>query len=94
MSPRTLVVPVGLNVPVSVGIARVVVLGAGNFDLLETPLGKVGIASSEVAAQDLMLQSESSSKSSDAASVTRGSVTNDLNLPVILLITDSQVAVR
>lgn len=34
------------DVPVSVGIAGVVLLGASNLDLLETPLRKVDIASS------------------------------------------------
>jgi hypothetical protein len=34
------------DVPVGVGIAGVILLGASNLNLLETPLGKVDVASS------------------------------------------------
>jgi hypothetical protein len=90
----TLVIPVGLDVPVSVGIAGVVLLGAGNLDLLETPLGEVNVASPEVAAKNLVLETESSGESPDLAAVARSSITNNFNLPVILVVTNSQVTVR
>lgn len=78
----------------SVSVSGVVVLGASDFDLLETPLRKIGVSSAEVAAQDLVFQSESGIQSPDLAAVTRSSVSDNLNLPVILLVTDSQVTVR
>jgi hypothetical protein len=46
LSRRKLVVPMSFDVPVSVGIAGVVLLGASNLNLLETPLRKVDVASS------------------------------------------------
>lgn len=82
-----------LNVPVGVCVTGVVLLGASNLNLLETPLRKVDVTSSEVAAQDLMLETESSSKSPDLAAVTRSRITNNLNLPVVLVVTNSQVTV-
>ena len=90
----TLVIPVGLNVPVSVGVAGVVLLGAGNLNLLETPLREVDVASSKVAAKNLVLETESSGKSPDPAAVARSSIPDNLNLPMILVVTNSQVTVR
>lgn len=78
---------------VSVGVPRLVLLGAGNFDLLETPLWEVDVASPQVAAQNLVLQSERRSKRPDIAVVTGSSVINDLDLPVVLVIADSQIAI-
>jgi hypothetical protein len=49
-------VSVALDVPVSVNIARVVLLDTSSLDLLKAPLGQVNIASTEVAAQVLMLE--------------------------------------
>jgi hypothetical protein len=89
----TLVIPVSLNVPVGVGVTRVVLLGASNLNLLETPLRKVDVASPEVAAKDLVLETESSGESPDLAAVARSRITNNLNLPVVLVITNSQVTV-
>mgnify|MGYP005989195533 CR=1 FL=1 len=88
-----LVVGMSLNVPVSIGIARVVILGAGNFDLLETPLRQVAVGSSEVAAEDRVLETESGGQSADSASVAGGGVTENLNLPVVLVVTNGQVTV-
>ena len=92
-SKLTLVVPVSLNVPVGVSVTGVVLLGASNLNLLETPLRKVDVASSEVAAKDLVLETESSGKSPDLATVARSRITNNLNLPVVLVVTNSQVTV-
>lgn len=92
-SKLTLVVPVSLNVPVGVSVTGIVLLGASNLNLLETPLRKVDVASSEVAAKDLMLETESSGKSPDLATVARSRITNNLNLPVVLVVTNSQVTV-
>lgn len=82
-----------LNIPVGVGIAGVVLLGAGNLDLLETPLRQVHVTSSEVASKNFMLETEGGGESADLAAVTRGSVADDLNLPVVLFVTNSQVTV-
>lgn len=65
----TLLIPVSLNVPVSVNILWVVVLVTGDFNLLETPLWQVDVASTKIAAQYSVLQSKCSSQSSDSGSV-------------------------
>jgi hypothetical protein len=84
---------VSLNVPVGVSVTGVVLLGASNLDLLETPLGEVDVASSEIAAKDLMLETESSGKGSDLAAIPRSRIADNLNLPVVLVVTNSQVTV-
>jgi hypothetical protein len=89
----TLLVPVSLDVPVGVRVTGVVLLRAGNFDLLETPLRQVLVTSTEVAAKSLVLKTESSSKGSDSAAIARCGVTHNLNLPVILVVANSNVAV-
>ena len=83
-----------LDVPVSVLVTGLVVLGAGNLDLLETPLGEVDIASAKITSQDLVLQAERGGKSADLASVTRGGIADNFNLPVILLVANGQISVR
>jgi len=93
LSRRKLVVPVSFNGPVGVSVARVVLLGASNLDLLETPLRQVHVTGSEVAAKNLMLKTEGSGESANLATVARSRVTDNLNLPVVLLVTNSQVTV-
>ena len=83
----------GLNVPVSVSVTRVVILGAGNFDLSETPLRKVDIAGAKVATHNWVLETESGRQGADPASVTRGNIPYDLNLPVVLVVANSEIAV-
>lgn len=90
---RQFVVPVGLNVPVGVCITRVVLLGAGNLDLLETPLRKVFIGALQIATQNFVLEAESRGQSADSAAVPGCNVSDNLNLPVIFFIADSKVAV-
>lgn len=92
-SKLTLVVPVSLDIPVSVSVSGVVLVGASNFDLLKTPLRQVGVASAKVATKDRVLKTESRSQGSDSAAVARGRVTDNFNLPVIFIITNSQIAV-
>lgn len=87
------VIPVALDVPVGVHVPGVVGLGAGDFDLLETPLGKVDIASAEVTAKIRVLQTERSSQGPDLGIVASGSVIDDLDLPVVLGIADGHVSV-
>ena len=61
-----LLVDMALDVPVGVDVTRVVLLNASGLDLLKTPLRKVDIASSKVAAEILVLQSESSCECSQS----------------------------
>ena len=89
----TLVVPVSLNIPLSKSILRVVLLGASNLDLLETPLWQVDIAGAKVAAQFSVLQPEGSGQSPDLGAVIRGDILDNLDSPVVLRITNSGVSV-
>ena len=82
-----------LNVPVGVNILGVIVFVTSDFDLLETPLRQVDVASSEVAAQDRVPKSESSCQSPDLRSVIGCNILDNFNGPVILLITDSSISV-
>ena len=51
-------VDVGLNVPVCISIARLVILSTSDLNLLETPLWEVNIPSAEIAPKNLIPQSE------------------------------------
>lgn len=82
-----------LNVPLGKSILRVVLLGASNLDLLETPLWQVDIAGAKVAAQFGVLQSESGGQSPDLGAVVRGNILDNLDSPVVLRITNSGVSV-
>lgn len=66
----TLLVPMSFHIPMGVDIFRVVGRITGDFDLLETPLWKIHIASTEIAAEDSVSQSEASGQGPDLASVT------------------------
>lgn len=90
---RTLLVGVGLDVPVSEGITGVVALVTSYFDLLETPLRKIDIGSPQIASHSRVLQSESSGQSSNLALVTGGDIFDDLDLPMVLVITDGKITV-
>lgn len=82
-----------LNVPVSISVTRIVLLVASDFNLLEAPLRKVDVASSKIAVHGSVLETESSSQGADLAAVTRCRIPDDFNLPVILLISNSEVTV-
>lgn len=86
-------VPVRLDVPVRVRVARVVVLGAGHFDLLEAPLRQVPVAGAQVAAEVRVLEAEGCGQRADLAVVARGGVVDDFDLPVVLGVADGRVAV-
>ena len=66
----TLLVNVRLNVPVGIGIAGLVVLGASNLNLLEAPLREVDIPGTKIATQNLMLQPDCRGKGTDLTPVT------------------------
>ena len=76
-----------------VSVSRVVILGASNLDLLEAPLGQVDVASPKIATQDLVLEAEPRSERPDVAEVPGGGVVNDLDLPVIFVVANSQVSI-
>ena len=88
-----LLVDMALDVPVGVDVTRVVLLDASSLDLLKAPLRKVDIASSEVAAEILVLQSECSCERPKFRVISRSGITNDFNNPVILGVAHSDVAV-
>jgi hypothetical protein len=60
LNPLTLLVPVRLDVPVSVDITRLVVLDTSSLNLLETPLRQVDIASTKVTSKVDVPQPEGS----------------------------------
>lgn len=76
-----------------IGIPGVIVLGASDLNLLETPLGQVGVAGSQIATKRYVLETERRCESANSATVSRSSIANDFNLPVILVVTNSQVTV-
>lgn len=82
-----------LNVPVSVSVAGVVLLVASNLDLLEAPLRKVDVSSAEVAAQCSVLKAEGGRESADSAAIAGCRISDDLNAPVVLVITNSEVTI-
>jgi len=84
---------VGLDVPVGVGVTRVVLLGAGHLNLLEAPLRQVDIASAEVAAHGLVPETEGGGQGADLAPVPGRGVADNLNLPVVLVVANRRVTV-
>jgi len=90
---RKLVIPVRFDVPVSVDIARVVLLDTGGLNLLETPLRQVDVTSTEVAIEINVSETEGGSESAELGVIARRSVVNNLNDPVVLGISNGSVAV-
>lgn len=93
LSKLTALVGVRLDIPVSVHIARLVLLDTSGFNLLETPLRQVDITSPEVTTHGWVAQSECSGQSADLGTITGCRIVNDFDLPVILVIANSDVAV-
>src|SRR5436309_1487853 len=89
----TLLVPVALNVPVSEDISRLVLFDTRHFNLLETPLRQIHIASPKIASKIRVSKSECCSQSTDLGVIARGSVTDDFNDPVILGISNRRIAI-
>jgi hypothetical protein len=90
---RELVIPVALDVPVGVLIAGVVLLDASRLNLLETPLGKVDVSGAEVASQNGVFESERRGKRPELALVSARSILDDLNGPMILVVSNGKVSV-
>ena len=84
----------GLDVPVSVDVARVVLLDAGHLDLLESPLRQVDSASTEVAAKIGVLQPEGGGQGAQLGVITRCGIIDNFDSPVVLGIANGGVSVR
>lgn len=89
----TLLIPVGFHVPVSVDISGVVLRDASSLNLLETPLWQVDVAGAKIAAHGGVLQSECCGQGPDLGLVAAANVLDNLNGPVILVITDSGISI-
>lgn len=81
------------NVPVSIDIAGLVLLRARDFNLLETPLGQIRVASTEVAAEIRVPQPEGRSQRAYLRIVPRRGITDNFNDPVVLGISHGGVSV-
>jgi hypothetical protein len=92
-STLTLFVPVRLDVPVGVDITGLVLFHTSGLDLLKTPLRQVDVTSAEVASKIDVSQAERSGQSPQMGIVPRRCIVHDLDLPVILGISDGKVAV-
>ncbi len=95
-SVLTSIIPVALDVPVSVHIFRVVVFVARHLKLFETPLWQWYISSSHVTAKNLVLEPKPSGQTVDSFNVLPlplMHVINHLDDPVIVDIADGGVAV-
>lgn len=86
-------VPVRLDVPVCEHIAGVALLGASNFDLFKPPLWEIHIASTQVAAETGMSQTERSGKGTDLAVIPACGIGHNLNSPVVFVVADSHVTI-
>lgn len=88
-----LVVPVRFDVPVGEYVARVILLGTGDFNLLETPLWEVHITGAEVAAETGVSQTECGGKCAELAVVLAGSIGENLDGPVVFVIANGHVSI-
>jgi hypothetical protein len=93
ITSRQSLVDVAFNVPMSVHIARVVCLDTGSLNLLETPLRKVDVTGAKVTSKIYVLQSDGGGKSSKSRAIVRSSVTDNLDFPVILGVSNAGVAI-
>lgn len=88
-----LLIPVGLDVPVCEHIAGVALLGTSNFDLFKPPLWEIHVASTQVAAETGMSQTERSGKGTDLAVIPACGIGYNLNSPVVFVVADGHVTV-
>jgi hypothetical protein len=89
----TFLVPVRLDVPVGVDVTRLVLFHTSGLDLLETPLRQVDITSAEIASKIDVSQAERSGQSPEMGIVPRSCIVYNLDLPVVLGVSNSKVAV-
>jgi hypothetical protein len=78
---------------VGVDIARSVLFDASGLNLLETPLRQVDVASAKVTSKLSVLQTERSDQCPHLRVVPGRSIIDDLDLPVVLGVSDCEVAV-
>lgn len=83
----------GLNIPMGMDVIRLIVLYASCFDLFETPLRQIDVASTEIASKSSMLKTESCREGANLGSVSRSNIINDFYLPVVLIVTNGSVSV-
>lgn len=81
------------NVPVGEGILWVVVLGAGDLNLLETPLRQVDISGTQITPKRSMPESECGGQGSDLRPIVGGDILDNFNGEMVLIIADGGVAV-
>ena len=89
-------VPVRLDVPVRVDVARVVLLVARHLDLLEAPLRQHRVRRAQVASGGLMPKPEARGQGVDPLVLVLGAavdVIDNLNHPVVLVVADCGVAI-
>lgn len=70
-----------------------VLLCASNLNLLEAPLWQIHVASTEIASQIRVLQSNGAGQSTKLAPITVGGIVDDFSDPVVLGVTDSSVTI-
>ena len=92
----TAVVPVVLDVPVRMGVTRIVLLITADLDLLEPPLWKDGVCRTEVAAENMVTEAQTGRERMDPLHLiflAHLDIINDLDDPVVMMITDGRVAI-
>jgi hypothetical protein len=81
------------DIPVSKDILGLVVLGAGHLNLLETPLRQIDISCSQIAVELGVPKPECCRQCAELGVVTRRGIIDNLDLPVVLLVTNCDVTV-
>ena len=81
------------NVPMGENVTGVVLLGAGDFDLLETPLGKIDVGGLEITSQSSVPNAKGRGESSDLGSIGRCNVADNFNSPMVFLVAHRRVAI-
>src|SRR5271155_1497316 len=89
----TFLIPMTFNVPMRVGILGIVILTAGHFDLFESPLRQIDVRGSQITSKHLMFKSERSHQRPNLRSIARIQVLDNINNPMILIISNSQIAI-
>nr|POE53354.1 hypothetical protein CFP56_28576 [Quercus suber] len=74
-------------------ITGVVRLDTGRLDLLETPLRQIHVAGTEIAVHGWRLQTERSGQGADFATIVGSDVTDNLDLPMVLVVANGCVAI-
>lgn len=89
----TSLIPMALDIPVSIHISWLVLLSTSNFNLLETPLRQVHISCSEIASKIGVLQPEGSGEGTEFGVISRSCIADNFDHPVILSIPHSRITI-